>query len=248
MNRQLSRRDMILGTAVTAAALGGAPLQTAAQDSSRRSTAAPLPADKIPVAFLMDEASTMMDFAGPWEVFQDVAMTGATGYYLYTVAPGNGPYNTSGTMMMSGEHHGMKGLRFTPDYTVADAPQPRVIVMGAQMDFSGAAKIDWLRRVAPSAEIVLSVCTGNFIAAHAGLLDGHRATTHHLFYDRFENEFPAVQLVREQRVVDNGKYISGGGITAGIDAALHVVRRQFGEAIARKTIEYMEYREGPSEA
>ena len=139
----------------------------------------------------------------------------------------------------------MKGLRFTPDYVVADAPQPRVIVMGAQMDFAGAAKLEWLRRAAPAAEIVLSVCTGNFIAAHAGLLDGLKATTHHRFYDRFASEFPRVQLVREDRVVDNGKFISGGGITAGIDAALHVVRRQFGDEIARKTIEYMEYREGP---
>lgn len=203
-----------------------------------------LPAGKIPVAVLLDEASTMMDFAGPWEVFQDVAMGGGAGYYIYTVAPKMRSYNTSGTLLMDGESHGMKGLVFTPDFTVNNAPQPRIIVMGAQMDFAGKEKIAWLQRVAPRAEVILSVCTGNFIAANAGLLDGLKATTHHRFYDQFEKQFPRVQLVREQRVVDNGKFVSGGGITAGIDAALHVIRRHFDDKVVQETIKYMEYRAG----
>jgi transcriptional regulator GlxA family with amidase domain len=114
--------------------------------------------------------------------------------------------------------------------------------MGAQMNFAGPEKLAWLRRAAPRAEIVLSVCTGNFIVAHAGLLDGQRATTHHRFFDQFEREFPRVRLVRDVRFVDNGKFISGGGITAGIDAALQVVRRHFGDEVAQRTVDYMEYR------
>ena len=151
-------------------------------------------------------------------------------------------YNTSGTMLMDGPSHGMKGLVFTPDYAFDTAPQPQIVVMGAQMNFNGKEKIAWLQKVAPKAEVVLSVCTGNFIAAYAGLLDGLQATTHHRFYDQFEKEFPRVRLIREQRVVDNGKFVSGGGITAGIDAALHVVRRHFDDKIVRETIKYMEYR------
>lgn len=247
-DKGISRRGVIMAAAFTAAMASGSrgAAALAVDAGTSAGQPAPLPSDKIPVAFLMDEASTMMDFAGPWEVFQDVSVTDAPGYFLFTVAPTMGPFDTTGNIVMNGGHHGMKGLRFTPDYTVDNAPQPRVIVMGAQMHFDGPAKLDWLRRAAPAAEIVLSVCTGNFIAAYAGLLDGQRATTHHRFFDPFEREFPRVELVRDQRVVDNGKFVSGGGITAGIDAALHVVRRHYGDEVARKTIEYMEYREGPA--
>lgn len=238
MMDEVSRRGAIAGV-VAAAAMMSARSEAA---QAPHTNAAPFPPGKIPVAFLMDEASTMMDFAGPWEVFQDVQMANANGYFLFTVAPRMTIYNTTGTIMSGPAGHGMKGLRFTPDYTVDDAPQPRVIVMGAQMNFAGPEKLAWLRRAAPAAEIVLSVCTGNFIAANAGLLDGLRATTHHRFFAQFEREFPRVTLVRDQRVVDNGKFISGGGITAGIDAALHVVRRHFGHEVVRRTIEYMEYR------
>ena len=198
-----------------------------------------IPEGKIPVAVMLDEASTMMDFAGPWEVFQDTDSGERSGYFLYTVAPQMKTYHTTGNIMPG---HSMAGLKFTPDYTFDDAPQPKVIVMGAQMDFAGKEKIAWLQKAAPGAEVVLSVCTGNFIAGYAGLLDGLKATTHHRYFEMFEAKFPRVTLIREQRVVDNGKFVSGGGITAGIDAALHVVRRHFDEKVVAETIKYMEYR------
>ena len=70
----------------------------AAQMRARQARRANCQAGKIPVAVMLDDASTMMDFAGPWEVFQDVAMGGGAGYFLYTVAPQMRQYNTSGTM------------------------------------------------------------------------------------------------------------------------------------------------------
>jgi transcriptional regulator GlxA family with amidase domain len=239
----LSRRQLV-GLATAGAASLAAGAKARAQDSHAGHVmelpalpAAP-PEGKIPVAVMLDDNATMMDFAGPWEVFQDVAMGGGAGYYLYTVAPEMRQYNTTGTII----GHGMKGLTFTPDYTFADAPQPKVVVMGAQMNWAGKEKLAWLQKVAPAAEVVLSVCTGNFIPAHAGLLDGLKATNHHRFYDQMEKQFPRIQVQRTERVVDNGKFVSGGGITAGIDAALHVVRRHFDDKIVRDTIRYMEYR------
>ena len=246
----LTRRAMIGATLAGAASFAALSAANGQGDLSRHSghSTGPalqpgrIPQGKIPVAVMLDEASTMMDFAGPWEVFQDAVAGGVPGYFLYTVAPRMKTYNTTGNVVMSGDAHSMNGLKFTPDYTFDNAPQPKVIVMGAQMDFAGREKIAWLQKAAPAAEVVLSVCTGNFIAGHAGLLDGLKATTHHQFYDRFEQEFPKVQLIREQRVVDNGKFVSGGGITAGIDAALHVVHRHFDDKVVRETIRYMEYR------
>lgn len=244
----LSRRAMI-GAAVGAAAATVAA-QAAGQGESgheahnktRSSGNPPDPkrtASQIPVAVMLDEASTMMDFAGPWEVFQDVIVGNVSAYHLYTVAPQMKTYNTTGNVYPGMV---MNGLKFTPDFTYDNAPQPRIVVMGAQADFNGKAKVAWLRKVAPKAEVILSVCTGNFIAGYAGLLDGLKATTHHAYFDMFEKTFPRVQLIRDQRVVDNGKFVSGGGITAGIDAALHVVRRHFDPQLIQQTVEYMEYR------
>lgn len=240
----LSRRQLIGAAAAGAASIAAASAVKGQSDQpggSAGQAAPPIPEGKIPVAVMLDEAATMMDFAGPWEVFQDVFAGGVPGYFLYTVAPQMKTYNTTGNVLPG---HAMSGLKFTPDFTFANAPQPKVIVMGAQMNFAGKEKVAWLQKAAPAAEVVLSVCTGNFIAGYAGLLDGLKATTHHRFYDMFEREFPRVELQRTERVVDNGKFVSGGGITAGIDAALHVVRRHFGDKVVAETTKYMEYRAG----
>jgi transcriptional regulator GlxA family with amidase domain len=179
----------------------------------------------------------MIDFAGPWEVFQDTGGAGVPGFSLYTVAGGSGPYQTSGTM--AGDR--MTGLKFSADYRFANAPQPRVVMMGAQAGRDDPAKLAWVRKVAQKADIVMSVCTGAFILAGTGLIDGLSATTHHDFYDSFAATFPKVKLVRGTRFVDNGKYISAGGLTSGIDAALHVVRRYYGAGTAQRVADYMEY-------
>ena len=102
-------------------------------------------------------------------------------------------------------------------------------------------KLAWIRRAAEKADVVMSVCTGAFVLASTGLLDGRKATTHHEFYDSFAKKFPKVELVRGTRFVDNGKFLTAGGLTSGIDAALHVVQRYYGPAFAQQVADYMEY-------
>ena len=75
----------------------------------------------------------------------------------------------------------------------------------------------------------------------AGLLEGLPVTTHHDYFDRFAREFPGIELRRGPRFVDNGRIASAGGLTSGIDLALHVVARYFGERSAAATAAYMEY-------
>jgi transcriptional regulator GlxA family with amidase domain len=116
-----------------------------------------------------------------------------------------------------------------------------VLLIGAQDHYDDPTKRDWIRAVEPKADIVMSVCTGAFVLANSGLIDGLKATTHHNFFDSFERDFPKVKLVRGSRFVDNGKFISAGGLTSGIDAALHVVKRYYGSAAARTVADYMEY-------
>ncbi|HTS84723.1 MAG TPA: DJ-1/PfpI family protein [Usitatibacter sp.] len=190
-------------------------------------------AQPIPVAFVITESANVIDFAGPWEVFQDAAIPGTEdpGFRLYTVSDKREPVTLTG------------GLRVIPDYTFDDAPPPGVIVVGAQR---GSARMnEWLRARAAEAstQVTMSVCTGAFRLAQAGLLDGKRATTHHDFYDEFEKRYPKVTLERGARYVQSGpRLYTAGGLTSGFDLALHIVARIYGEDAARLTAAYMEYR------
>jgi transcriptional regulator GlxA family with amidase domain len=198
------------------AAGGSAPLQ-------------PLPKrDRVRVAFLLGEHANVIDTMGPWEVFQDASAPDKDApFELYTVAP------THDDVEMTG------GLRVRPRYSVDDAPQPHVIVVPAQR--STEASRAWLKAASAGTDVTMSVCTGAFQLARVGLLDGQSATTHHEFFDAFAKEFPNIDLRRGLRFVDNGRVATAGGLTSGIDMALHVVSRYFGVDAARRTAAYMEY-------
>lgn len=234
---KIDRRAVLTtGGALGVAALGMAAAR--AVSASPNATTAPAPdfGGRIPVAFVMGPGSTMIDFAGPWEVFQDAGDGENQAFYLYTVSDSTDEIMTTGNFL----DDKASGLRFRPDYGFADAPQPRVIMMGAQGGHT-PAKIDWIRKASVKADYVFSNCTGAFLLAKTGLLDGLQATTHHDFFDGFEKQFPKVKLIRDTRYVDNGKIITSGGLTSGIDGALHIVERMLGRERAERTIAYMEY-------
>ena len=101
--------------------------------------------------------------------------------------------------------------------------------------------LEWIWRVGQEAEICASVCTGAFLLAKAGVLDGLSATTHWEDLDAFRRLFPDLELHGDARWVDNGKIITAAGISAGIDMSLHLVARLGGTALARKTAMQMDY-------
>lgn len=221
---RLDRRGYLLLSG--AAALGGI---TAAGLARSVATAADVPVvarqASVPVAFLIDDKANVMDVAGPWETFQD---NPSPGFKLYTVAPTKGPIRMTG------------GMKMVADHDFSDAPQPAVLVIGAQ-GWTDKAKIAWIREAAAKADVVMSVCTGAFLLAATGLIDGQTAATHHEYFEPFAEKYPTVRLVKGRRFVDNGKFVSAGGLTSGIDAALHVVSRYYGEAQAKGVAEYMEH-------
>jgi len=192
----------------------------------------------VQVAFLLDRNATLIDFIGPWEAFQDTGVGDRQGFFLYTVAPSTEEFQSTGNFV-DGQR---SGFRFRADYDFTNAPQPNVIVIGAQGRSNMPAKLDWVRAMAPGADIILSVCTGAFVLGHTGLIDGLSTTTHHDFYDALEQQFQGrINVVRGRRFVDNGKFVSAGGLTSGIDAALHVAARYYGVEAARASAEYMEH-------
>jgi transcriptional regulator GlxA family with amidase domain len=177
----------------------------------------------------------VIDFAGPWEVFQDVHvpergsdMDEMMPFRLFTVSETTKPLR------------GSAGLQLVPDYTFENAPQPRVIVVGAQR--GSDALHAWLRKASEQADLTMSVCTGAFHLAKAGLLSGKAATTHHDLLDRLAKQFPDVEFRRGLRFVESSpKLATAGGLSSGIDLALRVVERYFGRPTAERTAAYMEY-------
>jgi transcriptional regulator GlxA family with amidase domain len=182
------------------------------------------------VAILVFDGMELLDFAGPAEVFSAAGKGRA--FQVYTVGAAREPITSQRLVTM------------TPRYTFADCPRPDVIVVpGGNAGAVAKDKrvLDWLRQTSPKSEMTLSVCTGAFVLARAGLLDGKEATTHWGAINRLREQFPKVKVHEDRRFVDNGKVVTAAGVSAGIDASLHVVDRMLGRAVARETARYMEY-------
>lgn len=202
------------------------PVEVAAEARSLK------PPDKgqIPVAFLISDGAVVIDFCGPWEVFQDanIPTSEEAPFRLYTVAETKKPIRTSG------------GMQIVPDYTIQDAPPPKVIVIPAQSQPSPAI-LEWIRKSSETTDVTMSVCTGAFLLAKTGMLKGKSATTYHGAFGRFATQFPDIQLKRGARFVENGNLATAGGLSSGIDLALRVVERYYGREVAAKTAYNMEY-------
>src|SRR5436189_4023401 len=131
-------------------------------------------------------------------------------------------------------------MQIIPDYTIQNAPPPKVIVIPAQSAPS-AAVLDWIRKSSKTTDVTMSVCTGAFVLAKTGLLNGKSATTYHGAFGRFATQFPDVQLKRGAGFGENGNLATAGGLSSGIDLALRVVERYYGREVAAKTAYNMEY-------
>ena len=209
------RRDVIAAAAAVAAAAATTSLATA-----------PGP---LKTAILVDDQATLIDFAGAWQALCDAQSD--VGFEVYTVAPDLTPRRC---------YH---DLILVPNHTFETAPAPDIILMGAQTGTRGAtaAKLDWIRTRAATARLTASVCTGAFILAQTGLLDGLSATTHHDFFDAFAARFPAIPVVRDRRIVDHGHIVTAGGESCSIDLGLFIVQRFYGRDVAQATARYMEF-------
>jgi YHS domain-containing protein len=185
---------------------------------------------QIPVAFVISDGAVIIDFCGPWEVFRDVNIPGLEDgpFRLYTVSDTTSPIHAGG------------GMQIIPDYSLANAPAPKVIVIPAQSKPS-EGMLKWIRESTKNTDVTMSVCTGAFVLAKTGLLSGKTATTFHGAFVPFAMQFPDIQLKRGARFVENGNLATAGGLSSGIDLALRVVERYYGREIAKKTAYNMEY-------
>ncbi|HJQ24933.1 MAG TPA: DJ-1/PfpI family protein [Blastocatellia bacterium] len=192
--------------------------------------------NKRNVAILVHEGVELLDFAGPGEVFASANHRSA--FQVYTVAASPAEVVSQGFVTVK------------PQYTFANCPPPDVVILpGGRTDIplSDPAVINWIKQSSEKAEVVMSVCTGAFLLAKAGLLDGREATTHWSAISSLRQQAPQTTVHENRRFVDNGKVITAAGVSAGIDASLHVVDKLLGREAAAQTAHYMEYKWQPEQ-
>jgi transcriptional regulator GlxA family with amidase domain len=177
-----------------------------------------------------------------YDGFTSLDLIGA--YQVFTAWPGAEVELVSHSRAVVMDDVGV--MTYTPTATFADVPAPDVVVIpGSSRPFAvmeDQARLAWLAQIAPSARWMTSVCTGAGLLASAGLLDGRRATTHWAFRDVLAGM--GVEVVHERYVFD-GKFVTGGGVTAGIDMALALTARELGDDVAKAVQLGMEYDPAP---
>jgi transcriptional regulator GlxA family with amidase domain len=221
----------LLGTAAALPRVDGLTDEAAKTEvlSAEKARLKPPASGSIPVAVLISSGVNVIDFAGPWGVFESVSLPGADAppFRLFSVSD-------SADLVVSGS-----GLKLMPHYTFADVPEAKVVVIPAQR--GSDAMRAWLKKIVNTADVTMSVCTGAFHLAKAGLLSGKPATTHHEFLEKLQREYPDIAVKRGLRFVEGEKISTAGGLTSGTDLALRVVERYFGREVAQTTAAYMEY-------
>ena len=194
--------------------------------------------DRKTVGILLFDDVEVLDAFGPFEVFSvaqtnDPADTGHNLFTVVTISETGEPVRTRG------------GLIVTPHHAFSDHPPLDILIVpggyGTRAQMTNETLLEWLRARVTEAELRASVCTGAFLYAEIGLLDGRAATTHWGSIDRLQERYAGIDVRQDVRFVDEDTVITSAGISAGIDMALHVVARLHGQDAARATVRYMEY-------
>jgi transcriptional regulator GlxA family with amidase domain len=196
-----------------------------------------LPAPLAVGVLLYDDVQPL-DVAGPIDVLSAASqqLGDGRGYAIHTIGIGGAPVRAE------------NGLRLQPDTSLDAAPALDTLIVpggrGARLTLSRDARVAaWLRARSTETRRMVSICTGVFAFAGAGLLDGRRATTHWRYGDELQQRFPRVKLDIDSLYLRDGRFHSSGGLTAGMDLALSLVSADFGAevalAVARELVMYM---------
>lgn len=191
------------------------------------------------VSIFIFDRMEVLDFAGPLEVFATASRLKAR---QQPAAPALFEVITIAETMRTVRARG--GLMITPHFTFTSHPQTDILIVpggNIAAELANQAVIAWIVEAARSARITASVCTGAFLLAKAGLLEGLEATTHWEDMEDFQKQFPGVRVCTDRRWVDCGSILTSAGVASGIDMCLHLVARLAGEELAQRTARQMEY-------
>lgn len=171
----------------------------------------------------------LLDVFGPVEMFGN--MPGVVDVLM--VAEKKGPVKSA------------QGVSVVADYGFADCPPLSMILVpggiGTRAEVDNAVMIEWLRERVNEAEVAMTVCTGTSLFARAGVLDGRRATTNKMVFQWVAQQGPKVHWVKEARWVEDGKFFTSSGVSAGTDMALAVIAKIAGSQISESLAVATEY-------
>ena len=188
------------------------------------------------VGFVLFDGFELLDVFGPAEIFGLLTRSGRTRLTLLG-ADGAGPVTSA------------QGVRVLADRTCAGAPEADVLIVpggqGTRREVENGRLLAWLREADREVEVTASVCTGSALLARAGLLDGRRATSNKAAFDWVREQGPHVTWVRQARWVEDGKFWTSSGVSAGIDMALALMARLLGRETADRVAQSAEYRWNP---
>ncbi len=174
-----------------------------------------------------------LDLTGPLDVF------GAAN----ALAPGMPPYGLQVIGVHTGSVHAENGLTILPACSIENAPPLDTLLIpggsGSRLGHADPQLLVWLRQQAKSVRRVVSVCTGAYMLAATGLLDGHRVATHWQYAEDLARRFPAIHVEPERLFLRDGRFATSGGLTAGIDLALALVEEDLGAAASLAVARYL---------
>jgi len=195
--------------------------------------------EKIKLGIFIYDNVEVLDFTGPYEVF---SVTRTLDKPDFTDPS---PFEI---LLVSEQHRKVKtmgGMKVVPNHNFEDFPDVDILIipggLGERTEHNSAIIHHFLKSQAMRVKTLASVCTGALFLAHAGLLNGKKATTHTLSLDRLSQVSPGIEVIRDKRFVEDGNIITSAGISAGIDMSLYIVAKYLGEDVARLTAKEMEY-------
>ncbi|WP_224769106.1 DJ-1/PfpI family protein [Nocardioides ochotonae] len=187
------------------------------------------------VAILAFDDMEVLDYAGPYEVFNVAGdLTDPRAFEVVPVSVDGAPVRGRG------------GFTVVPRHSLEDCPPTDLLVLpggsGSRALLTDERVLAWLRDRAAEVELLMSVCTGSMVLAAAGLLRGRHATTHHTTYDELAALDPTVRVERGPRFVRSDERLwTSAGVSAGIDLSLRVVHDLAGVAAYDATVAEMEW-------
>ncbi len=192
----------------------------------------------LKVGILVFPEVEVLDFAGPFEVFSVASRIAES------ISGDKAPFTVSVVGSSGSAVLARHGLGVIPHAGFDTAPQfDLLIVPGGIVDqpLADPVTLDWVRRQDAGSALTASVCTGAFVLAKLGLLDGLAATTHWNDIDGLRQAYPQIEVREDLQYVDQGRIVTAAGISAGIGMSLHLVGRILGPLMARETARRMEY-------
>lgn len=182
----------------------------------------------------------VLDFSGPYEVFSTASRVHQRSHPQAEV-----PYSVHLIAAESGAIEARGGMRILPDFHYSQCPPLDILIVPGglvERELERDELVAWIRSLRQSTQILASVCTGAFLLAKAGLLEGLSATTHWEDIHDFSQMFPQVTVIENKRWVQEGHVLTSAGISAGIDMSLHIVSMLDGHDLAGRTARQMDYR------